>query len=51
MFRTLKERLFFRRGLLRNLHLPKRNLPRGVKVETRDNGIQYITPVPAAARK
>ncbi len=52
MFRTIKERLFFQHGLLRKLHLPRRpNLPRGVKVETREEGIQYITPIPAVAKK
>lgn len=51
MFRTLKQRLFFRRGMLRNLNQPKQpNLPRGVKVETRDEGMQYITPVVTAKK-
>jgi len=52
MFRTLKQMLFFQRGLLRSLQKPRQpNLPHGVKLETRDSGIQYIIPVAAARTK
>ena len=43
-----------RRGLLRNLSLnrsPRPNLPSGVIVEKRGDGIQYIRPTPARASK
>lgn len=52
MFLTIKQRLFLRRGLKLNLNRPKQpNLPRGVKVETREEGFQYLCPMPAAVKK
>lgn len=61
MFQTLKERMFFKRGLFNNTGsaLSARpaasgranNLPRGIQAEKREGGFVFIRPTPAGERK